>query len=80
MKVIMPQLGMTMQEGIITEWKKKDGEYVKKGEILFSFTTEKLENEVEAPASGTLKILVNEGVCAKCGTVIAEIIENERNI
>lgn len=75
MKVIMPQVGMTMQEGMITEWKKKDGETVVKGEILFSFTTEKLENEIEAPASGVLKTFVKEGESAKCGTEIAEIIE-----
>ena len=35
MKVIMPQIGMTMQEGTITEWFKKDGEPVEKGELLF---------------------------------------------
>lgn len=75
MKIIMPQLGMTMQEGIISEWKKEDGERVEKGEILYSFTTEKLENEVEAPASGILKIFVNEGESAKCGAEIGEIIE-----
>lgn len=75
MKIIMPQVGMTMQEGVITEWKRKDGEGVKKGEILYSFTTEKLENEIEAPVSGTLKIFVNEGESAKCGAEIAEIIE-----
>lgn len=75
MKVLMPQVGMTMQEGIITEWKKEDGETVAQGEILFSFTTEKLENEIEAPVSGKLKILVEAGESAKCGVEIAEIIE-----
>lgn len=74
LKIIMPQVGMTMQEGMITEWNKKNGEAVEKGEILYSFTTEKLENEIEAPVSGILKIFVNEGESAKCGVEIAEII------
>ena len=75
MKVLMPQVGMTMQEGVISEWKKQDGETVTQGETLFSFTTEKLENEIEAPVSGTLKILVAEGDSAQCGEEIAEIAE-----
>lgn len=77
MKIIMPQIGMTMNEGAITEWKKKDGDRVEKGEPLFTILTEKLENEVEAAASGTLKIIkeANEEVFIPCGEEIGEIIE-----
>ena len=75
MKIVMPQIGMTMTEGTIVEWKKKDGDRVEKGEILYTIATEKLENEIEAIASGTLKIIVPEGEDVKCGVEIGEIIE-----
>lgn len=77
MKIIMPQVGMTMNEGAITEWKKNDGDRVEKGEPLFTILTEKLENEVEAAASGILKITkeANEEVFIPCGEEIGEIIE-----
>lgn len=75
MKIVMPQIGMTMVEGLISEWKKKDGDHVEKGEILYVIETEKLENEIEATASGTLKILVPEGESVPCGAEIAEITE-----
>ena len=53
MKVIMPQIGMTMQEGAITKWLKADGDKVEKGEPLFEIMTEKLENQIESVATGT---------------------------
>ncbi|MCF0230549.1 MAG: lipoyl domain-containing protein, partial [Parasporobacterium sp.] len=45
MKIIMPQIGMTMNEGAITAWKKNEGDKVEQGEALFSIMTEKLEND-----------------------------------
>lgn len=78
MIVIMPQVGMTMNEGAITKWLKKDGERVEKGEPLFELMTEKLENEIEAIAAGTLKIYkeADPEVFITCGETIAEIIED----
>ena len=56
--VIMPKFGLTMTEGKIVEWRKKEGDSVEKGEILFVFETEKVTYEVEASESGILgKIL-----------------------
>ncbi len=75
MKVVMPQIGMTMQEGTITEWLKEDGAHVEKGEPLFNVETEKMENQVEAPASGTLKIIAAVEDTIACGEDVAEIIE-----
>ena len=73
-KVLMPKLGLTMTEGTIEEWKKKEGDEVKKGEILFSVATDKLTNDIEAEADGVLlKILVGEGEDAPCKAVIAWI-------
>ncbi len=78
MEIIMPQIGMTMNEGAIAEWKKNDGDKVEKGEPLFSIITEKLENEVEATATGTLKIIkeADPDDFIPCGEVIGEIIED----
>ena len=75
MTVNMPQVGMTMIEGTIENWLKADGDHVEKGEVIMEFSTEKLTNELTAPASGTLKILVKEGEIAACGEPIAEIEE-----
>src|SRR5512136_2843727 len=59
--IVMPKLGLTMTEGLITEWRKKEGDPVKKGDILFVLETEKVTYEVEAPEDGTIgKILVKE--------------------
>ena len=73
-EVLMPKLGLTMTEGTILEWKKKEGDPVRKGDLLFSVETDKLTNDVEADADGTLlKILVPEGETSGCKTVIAYI-------
>jgi len=57
-QVVMPRLGLTMREGKILEWYKKDGDSVKKGEPLFSIENEKTSLDIESPASGVLKIQV----------------------
>ncbi len=74
MKVIMPQIGMTMVEGTIETWMKKDGQTVQKGEVIMEFSTEKMTNSLEAPASGVLKILAQEGEIVACGEPVAEIV------
>ena len=53
-EVIMPQLGVTMEEGEIASWKKEKGEAVEKGEVLLEVLTDKATLEVEAPTSGVL--------------------------
>ena len=57
-QVVMPRLGLTMREGKILEWYKKDGDSVNKGEPLFSIENEKTSLDIESPASGVLKIQV----------------------
>lgn len=59
-KVKMPKLGLTMTEGTIMEWRKSVGEPVRTGEILFVVETEKVEVEVEAPATGTFVEILGE--------------------
>jgi len=56
----MPKLGMTMEEGTVQVWFKQEGDTVQKGEPLLSVLTDKVDIEVDAPASGVLhKILVH---------------------
>jgi pyruvate dehydrogenase E2 component (dihydrolipoamide acetyltransferase) len=75
-EVIMPKLGLTMEEGTIIRWLKAEGEKVEKGKPLFEVQTDKVVMEVEAPASGTLgKILTPEGETVPVVQVIAYILE-----
>jgi pyruvate dehydrogenase E2 component (dihydrolipoamide acetyltransferase) len=53
----MPKLGLTMETGKITEWRKKEGDQVQEKEILLVVETEKITYEVESPASGILHII-----------------------
>ena len=70
-EILMPKLGLTMTEGTIDEWKKKEGDTVQKGEIIYSVATDKLTNDVEAETDGVLlKILVPEGETVPCKTLV----------
>jgi pyruvate dehydrogenase E2 component (dihydrolipoamide acetyltransferase) len=57
-EVAMPKLGLTMQEGKVVTWYKKEGERVERGEPLLAVETEKITNDIESPASGILKEIV----------------------
>ena len=73
-KVIMPQMGESIFEGTLTRWLKKPGDTVKRDEPLFEISTDKIDSEIPAPASGTLqKILVQEGQTVEINTVVAII-------
>lgn len=75
-EVTMPKLGLTMVDGKLVEWKKREGQEVEKGEIILVIETEKVTYEVEAPASGTLgKIVVPEGDTVPVGEVLAYILQ-----
>jgi pyruvate dehydrogenase E2 component (dihydrolipoamide acetyltransferase) len=65
-EVTMPKLGLTMQEGKVVGWYKKEGERVEKGEFLLAIETEKITNDVESPAAGILKKIL-----APVDTVVA---------
>jgi len=62
-KVLMPRLSLTMKEGTVVQWFKKEGDAVNKGEPLVEVLTEKVTYDIEAPVSGILrKVLALEGV------------------
>ncbi len=75
-KVTMPKLGLTMTEGTIKEWKKKEGDQITKGEILYVLETEKITYEVEAPESGVLgKIVAQVDAVVPVGGIVAYILQ-----
>jgi pyruvate/2-oxoglutarate dehydrogenase complex dihydrolipoamide acyltransferase (E2) component len=71
--VVLPKLGFAMQNAEIAEWLVADGATVKEGDIIYSIESEKSVQEVESPASGTLRIIEPAGGTYPVGTVVAEI-------
>lgn len=80
MTVVMPQIGMTMTEGTIEKWLVQDGDTVKKGDPMMEISTEKLENTIEVPADGVIKIIAPEGESVECGEPIAEIVQQRTDV
>jgi pyruvate/2-oxoglutarate dehydrogenase complex dihydrolipoamide acyltransferase (E2) component len=75
MEILLPKLGFSMDEGTLVEWLVGDGEAVTEGQPLYTLESEKSANEVEAPASGTLRILVQPSEDPlPVGTVLGEIV------
>ena len=61
-EVLMPQLGLTMEEGTVSQWIKHEGDEVKTGDVIVEITTDKLTNEVVSEHDGVmLKIVAQEG-------------------
>jgi len=72
--VIMPQMGESIFEGTITKWLKKPGDKVQRDEPLFEISTDKVDAEIPAPASGILEdIKIAEGATVQVNTVVATI-------
>ncbi|OJW27943.1 MAG: dihydrolipoamide acyltransferase [Rhodospirillales bacterium 69-11] len=71
--VIVPQFGMGMAEGTLVQWLAADGSEVTEGSALYELETEKSTQEVEAPASGRLRILKEPNQVYEVGTVLAII-------
>lgn len=72
--VVMPKLGQTVEESSIVKWHKKEGDAVKKGEILFEIETDKAVLEIESFFDGTLiKVLVGEGISVPVLSTVAFI-------
>lgn len=77
MQVILPKWGVSMQDAVLIQWLKAVGSVVVKGEPLAEFETDKVEVELEAPASGILtQVFVSEEDTVDVGAVIAEIQES----
>lgn len=72
-EVTIPKIGFSMNEGVLAEWLAEDGAQVTEGQPLYSLESDKSTNEVDSPATGTLKIVGVIGETYEVGTVIAEI-------
>jgi pyruvate dehydrogenase E2 component (dihydrolipoamide acetyltransferase) len=72
--IIMPQMGESIVEGTITKWLKKPGDKIQRDEPLFEISTDKVDAEIPAPASGVLQeIKVTEGTTVGVNTVVGTI-------
>jgi pyruvate dehydrogenase E2 component (dihydrolipoamide acetyltransferase) len=77
-KVVMPRLSLTMKEGTVGKWYKKEGESVEKGEPIVEVVSEKATYDLEAPSSGILrKVLVQAGVDVPVNAIIGVITAPE---
>ncbi len=72
-EIVVPAAGESITSANVAAWRKKDGDFCEKGEILVTLETDKVSNELEAPVAGTLRILVPEGEEVSIGKVIGTI-------
>jgi len=71
--VNMPKLSDTMEEGTVLEWKKRDGQEVRKGDALAEIESDKASFEIEAEADGVLHVIVDSGQPVPVGQLIGRI-------
>ena len=72
--IIMPKLGLTMEEGTIVRWHAAAGDRVEQGQVLLDVETDKVTVEVESPATGIMgTVLVDEGQKVPVGTLLGQI-------
>jgi len=72
-EVVLPKIGFSMNEGVLTEWLVADGGQAIEGQPLYALESEKSVQEVESPASGTLRVIAQIGETYEVGTVLAVI-------
>ena len=74
-EVIMPKVDMDQETGTVVEWRKKNGENVKTGDVILVIETDKVAVDVESPGTGILEgISVGPGDVVPIGTVIAYLL------
>jgi pyruvate/2-oxoglutarate dehydrogenase complex dihydrolipoamide acyltransferase (E2) component len=72
--VLLPKIGFSMNEGVLTKWLVDDGGEVRQGDPLYELESEKSVIEIEAPSSGRLKVIARAGETYAVGTLLAEIL------
>ncbi|MGA8179315.1 MAG: 2-oxoglutarate dehydrogenase complex dihydrolipoyllysine-residue succinyltransferase [Desulfobacterales bacterium] len=72
-EIKIPSVGESVQEAVLVEWYKKDGDSVQKDEPLFVIETDKVTLEIVAEATGILRILIEEGRTVSIGAVVGSI-------
>jgi pyruvate dehydrogenase E2 component (dihydrolipoamide acetyltransferase) len=76
-EVLLPKLGLTMEEGTIVEWIAKAGDVVKSGDVLLRIGTDKVDAEVEAEGEGRFEPVVAEGTTLPPGALIAWLLQGD---
>ncbi|AOF95163.1 dihydrolipoamide acyltransferase [Sphingobium sp. SA2] len=71
--ILLPKIGFSMTEAQIAEWLAEDGAQVTEGQPLYLLEADKSANEVESPASGTLRIVAQPGETYEVGTILGTI-------
>ena len=75
----MPQMGVSVAEGTLVEWRKQRGDWVQADETICEVSTDKIDTEIPSPASGRLvEILVGVGVTVEVGVTLARIATDAR--
>src|SRR5258708_20556662 len=77
-EIVMPRFGWTMEEGLLAEWTKQDGDAVKVGDVLFTVESDKALNEVESFETGILRIPPDSppaGSTVKVGALLAYVVK-----
>ncbi len=77
--VTMPQMGVSVAEGTVVEWRKQVGDWVEADEAIGEVSTDKIDTEIPAPAAGrVVEILVEVGTTVDVGVTLARIATNAR--
>ncbi len=73
-QVVLPELGESVTEGVVVEWRIAEGDSVRAGDTLLDVTTDKVDVEVPSPASGRLvRIVAQPGDAVEVGALLAEL-------
>jgi pyruvate/2-oxoglutarate dehydrogenase complex dihydrolipoamide acyltransferase (E2) component len=72
-QVLLPKIGFASDDSTLARWLVEDGAVITAGQPLYELENDKATQEVEAPASGRLRILAEVGATYSVGTVLAEI-------
>lgn len=75
MKITVPEIGESVFEAVVGKWHKKDGDFVRKDEVLLELETDKINLEIQAEAEGSLAISAQEGETVKVGGTLGSIDE-----
>lgn len=71
--VLLPKIGFSMNEGVLAEWLVPDGGQAVEGQPLYALESDKSTQEVESPATGTLRIIAQPGQTYEVGAHLATI-------
>jgi pyruvate/2-oxoglutarate dehydrogenase complex dihydrolipoamide acyltransferase (E2) component len=72
-EVLFPKIGFSMSEGTLGNWMVADGESVQEGQLIYTLESEKAVEEIQAPASGRLRIIGQPGTIYQVGDKVAII-------